>query len=285
MAISARKAGTIDELALREVDGLRGLPQQREADRHQRIDRRRSPGPRSGVGGSRSLRCSAAKARAIPASAGRQRRSAARDRYCGLTVGVKPPSTPPSRGDHEADAGRGSPSHLFSFGNVSVMTCLPSMTSPRKRDAVDLAFVVPGRLDQDAGHVLSGVMVMPCSGRGDRLAVELAEPWSAARLDHVGARCSPSRRYGRAWTCSLRLVLVPELLDGRHRRRPPVRPTWPFTPLAASPASSITFWPSSVVSPISGLFRPCFLRLAQEARALLLVQDRRRSRRRWRPWL
>ena len=43
------------------------------------------------------------------------------------------------------------------------------------------------------------------------------------------------------------------------------------TPFAASPASSITFWLSSVVSPISGTLTPCLLRFAQEARALFLV--------------
>ena len=47
-----------------------------------------------------------------------------------------------------------------------------------------------------------------------------------------------------------------------------------LAPLAASPASSITFWPSSVVSPISGAVTPCLLSFAQDARALFLVAGR-----------
>ena len=40
----------------------------------------------------------------------------------------------------------------------------------------------------------------------------------------------------------------------------------PCTPLAASPASSITFWLISVVSPISGTETPC-LRASRRTRA------------------
>jgi branched-chain amino acid transport system substrate-binding protein len=36
-------------------------------------------------------------------------------------------------------------------------------------------------------------------------------------------------------------------------------PTWPLAPFADGPAMSITFWPRSVVSPMSGLLTPCFL--------------------------
>src|SRR5574343_150657 len=59
------------------------------------------------------------------------------------------------------------------------------------------------------------------------------------------------------------LYLAPKAFRGASST---VRPTWPSAPLAASPASSITFCPIRVVSPISGFFTPC-LRNSRSMRA------------------
>jgi hypothetical protein len=50
-----------------------------------------------------------------------------------------------------------------------------------------------------------------------------------------------------------------------------VRPTWATAPLAASPASSITFWLVSTVSPTIGLRDALLAQLAQRPRRLFLV--------------
>ena len=70
--------------------------------------------------------------------------------------------------------------YFFSFGRVSVMTCLPSFTSPRKLMRSMSPVVVPGRLDQDAGHLV-GRDGHAVQRLGDRLGSNLPT-FSAAAL-------------------------------------------------------------------------------------------------------
>ena len=116
-----------DELALREVDRLRGLPQQREADRDQRVD-----------AAGREPRDEELEKSAIVCSPSSEELSAAAS--SGSTSGG-----PPTRS-------RGSTALIFG-SSARVIICLPLTTSAMKLIAIDVALRVPRRLHQDAGLV------------------------------------------------------------------------------------------------------------------------------------
>ena len=145
-----------DELALREIDGLRGLPEQREADRRQRIDR---AGGQAGdqqleeighdcswkrqTGGTAEPWLRPIPYRDRPRSSRKPLRWTephASARISAVQSGgfhLHPSGRPHERRpvfSAEVPSAKKRPEqgYFFSFGSVSVITCLPSFTSPRK---------------------------------------------------------------------------------------------------------------------------------------------------------
>ena len=197
-----------DEFALGEIDRLRGLPDQREADGGQRVDGagRQSGNQRFAISSAMAGAAPENRLTLVPAALVREGRwiakwesEAARRAWRLRAV----------RGLNAAAIGR----YGLIIGRVTLITCLPAIDHLAEEAlAVDVAvrlddgwsIRMPGSIGRRDGCAAQGL--------GHALLVEAASCFSVRPLDHERRPYSPSGRYGRrrraeafAWNLACRI--------------------------------------------------------------------------------